>query len=278
MSRPSLSWYPVRYVPTTLAQGQPPLEWWFEQAYALGVRLVEVHCDAMPSMLPEVVRQLRRRLEAHELEVALVLCAPDLADPDPQVRAQEHQRVVHALSVTRELGSRLVRVTAGRVHRDVPPQEGVDWCAEHLRRLAEAAERQSLRLLLENRHCGVRRREADLAHRSEVFLDLWDRVRDSPLGVCFNTAAQLAQGEDPLTLLHAVADRTDHVHVNDRYPGQPGQTVLGEGACDLDAILAHLARMGYRGALGLEDDNPQGDAGTQHGLMYLRQKIVRWWG
>ncbi len=277
LARPPVSWHPVRYLDGALEAGYPALEDWFARAYVLGVRWVEIDAALIPSRLPEMIRQLRHRLDRHELSVALVACAPDFTHPDPQVREEHYRQVLAAIEAARVLEAGGVRVTAGYEHHEVEPADGLIWCAELLRRACEAARRAGVRVGLENRGRARHGPATDFALRTEVFLEIMARLDDSPLGVCFNTASGLLSGDDPLPLLTAVQDRVWHVHVADRFPGQPGHTAVGEGAVAFAPLFAHLAASGYTGCLGLEDAGPEREAATERSLQFIRSAITCWW-
>ncbi len=277
MPRPALSWLPSRLLPSALAAGYPALEDWLTEAYVLGLRHVELHAALLPSLAPEGLRALRRRLERHELAVSLLLGAPDLTHPDPQVRAAQERHALVLVEAARVLGAPGLRLTAGCSHDEVARADGVIWSAEALLRLAQAADRARLKLVLENHYRDRAWEELDFALETEVLLELLARLRDSSVGLCYNTANPLLTATDPGAILVAFEARLWHVHASDRFPGQHGHTVLGQGAVDFDALLARLVQIGYRGGIGLEDNGPAGEAGTRAGLAFLRRQIARWW-
>ena len=277
MPRPQLSWLPDRLLRSLPVSGHPSLEHCLQQAYLLGLRWLEVPFALLPARAPEVLRAVVRRLERQQLGIVLLLTSPDLANPEPDVRARHAADVQAAVEAARLLNVPVVRVTAGCEHPDAARSDGLIWATEELKRLAEAADRRGVQLAVENhfrdrgRHCD------DFACGTAAFEELCARLESSPIGVCFNAGAPLVFGEDPVPLLEALKTRVCHVHMADRMPGTQRQTPLGDGDVDFDAILSILADTRYRGFIGYEDANPRGDAGTQAGLRYLRAKVARWW-
>ena len=278
MARPGISWSPIRYLHSALRGGYPSLEDWFCQAYLLGLKCVEVHQALLPARAPEALRQVRKRLERHELRVSILTCAPDFAHPEPKVREAHLADVVGMLEAAKVLGAPGLRVTAGCKHDEVSREDGIIWATELLQRLADAANRAGLKLGLENHYRDRTWHAPDFAHEPDVFLELCERTKDSPLGVNFDTGNPLMTASDPLAILEPVKQRVWHVHASDRVPGQFGQTVLGEGAVDFDAIFRCLAKAGFGGAISIDDGNPEGDAGLARGLRFVRAKVAQWWG
>ena len=54
--------------------------------------------------------------------------------------------------------------------------------------------------------------------------------------------------------------------------------LIGEGSVDYDPIFACLASIGYDGYISLEDNNPEGHAGTVRAAAFVRRKILEHWG
>jgi sugar phosphate isomerase/epimerase len=277
MPRPAISWNPARYLHSALHGGYPVLEDWLAQAYVLGLRFVEVHQALLPSRAPEMLRQIRRRLEGHELRVCLLTCAPDFTHPEPLVREAHFHDMLGMLDVAKLLGAPCLRVTAGCQHDAVSRDDGLIWCAELIQRLADSAQRAGLKLALENHFRDRTWPAPDFAHEPEVFLEVCRRTRSSPLGISFDTSHPLLSATDPLGVLEPVKERVCHLRASDRFPGQYGHTVVGEGAVDFDAVLRCLSEAGFSGAVSVEDGSPEGDEGLARGLRFVRAKVAQWW-
>ena len=77
--------------------------------------------------------------------------------------------------------------------------------------------------------------------------------------------------------LEVVKHKVWRVRASDRFPGQYGHTVIGEGAVDFAPLFECLSGIGYDGFISLEDSNPEGDAGLERGLRFVRRKVAQWW-
>ncbi len=86
--------------------------------------------------------------------------------------------------------------------------------------------------------------------------------RTSPrFGLCLDTAWCLQAGEDPLQWLETFGDRLFALHFKDFTFNQKGEwqdTIVGEGAFDLDAFLCKLATLEFNGSavVEFEGENP----------------------
>jgi sugar phosphate isomerase/epimerase len=111
---------------------------------------------------------------------------------------------------------------------------------EAVRWLAEMADRIGTRLAF----------ETDGAD-PQLTANLLKEVDCPLLGVCYDPAALLIDGFDPLAGLPPLADRILIARARDALAGSgqhPGrETALGHGQIDLQAYLADLEAAGYRG-------------------------------
>jgi len=277
-ARPKLSWIPVRYIDSCMDEGTPTLEEIIEQAYEFGLRYLEIYRGFLRSREPDYVRHIRECLDRNELGVCQITCAPDFTHPDPQGREAEYGDMLQWVETARALGAAGVRVTAGCVHGGVAREDGIRWAADNLTRLGDYAEPRGIRLGFENHYRDKRWASNDFAFHTAEYLDIFERLRDTSVGVNFDASNQLMTHDDPMRVLEVVKHKVWHLHASDRLPGEYRHTVVGEGAVDFDAIFGCLAAVGFAGFISLEDGNPVGDEGTVKALRFLRRKVVEHWG
>jgi sugar phosphate isomerase/epimerase len=279
MAQPQLSWSPLRYIESMIERGEPGFDVWFAQARDLGLHFLEMHFRVPPSRDRQALVDLRRKMEHYGLRLSQFICTPDFTHPDRAVREAQWELMQANVEVARLLNAVGCRVTAGCVYEGVSPEQGIEWASEYLARLGDYAEARGLRLGFENhyrdRYYGP---NEDFCFHAETYLAVFDRIKDTPVGVNFDCSNQLMIHEDPLAVLEVVKHKVWHVHASDRLPGSYQHSVIGEGAVDFDALFRVLADIGYSGYISLEDGSPEGDEGTRRGLAFLRRKVAEHWG
>jgi sugar phosphate isomerase/epimerase len=276
--RPQVSWLAVRHINPCMDEGRPTLEEIIQQAYVFGLRHIEIYRGFLASREPGYLTRIREALDRNELQVSQITCAPDFTHPDPSVRQAEYADMLEWVATARTLGAAGVRVTAGCVHEGVAREEAIRWAVEGLSRLGDHAEPLGVKLGFENHYRDKRWASNDFCFHTAEFLDVFEGLRDTPVGVNFDASNQLMTGEDPLPVLEVVKHKVWHMHASDRRPGEYTHTAIGEGAVDFDALFGCLAGIGYAGFISLEDGQAEGDAGTQRSLRFVRGKVVEHWG
>ena len=189
-----------------------------------------------------------------------------IASPLPELREAALGLYEQALDVFAEAGVRLANV-----HPDPGPsllaREAAARNAESVARLAEAAERRGLRLMVENlgRLGTVEelRPLLDAAPSAGFHLD----VGHANLG--------LGAGEPNRTaaLLEAFGDRLAHVHVSDNLGADDLHLPLGAGTIDWPAAVGALKGAGWDGTVTLEVFSDE----RAH-LETSRRLWLDWWG
>jgi sugar phosphate isomerase/epimerase len=120
-----------------------------------------------------------------------------------------------------------------------------DGVMDRMRKKAEIAEREGVRLFHENEH----RIYGDSPER---LADLFATVRSKALKAAFDPANFVFCGYDPMKGWEASKPHTAHFHIKDWKAGEEHGSIAGEGQGQIPAIIADAVRMGYRGFATLE--------------------------
>ncbi len=276
--QPKIGWGPVRLLAPMLSEGKPTLAELFAMAKDFGVDTIELHHAMIPAYDRRTLDEIVNLLHRNQLRLSMLTCAPDFTHPDEDERERQLDDMKTKVVAAWVLGAEGVRVTVGCAHEEVSREEGVKWAVEMLTRLAEFAHPRGVKLGLENHYKDRLWELPDFAFDPDVFLEVAERLKGTPVGINFDCANPLMVNRDPIPILQAVADRVWHVHVSDRKAGEYAHRVLGDGDVPLEAIFAELARIGFSGVISLEDGQAYaGDEGTKRSLNFLRQQIAKHW-
>lgn len=244
-----------------------PLRRGLQEVERLGVTGVQV--DGVGDLLPRTLSQTGRRefrhvLHAHNLELTALGCPlrHGLDTPTGQEARIEHIRQM--LSLSFDLGARVVIVQAGRVPEDANDPRA-RLLTEALLALGHHGDRTGTVLALET---GL--------ESGAVLRQFLDRFDTGGLGVNLDPANLLLGGFDPYESARALQGRVVHSHAQDARPAGPnrsGQLVpVGHGDIEWMRYLSVLEEIDYHGWLVLEQETstaPLRDIAA--GVQFLRR-------
>lgn len=276
MAKLPLSWMPVRLL-DKLQEGTLSVEDWIRSAPGFGLQGVEIHHTLLESKEGPYLDWMKRILDETGIKVSLVCCSPDFAHPDPSKRAMYLEEMKQNIQAARQLGAFGVRVTTGIRHPILKEEDGIRWVIDSLKRLADYAQPQNITLALENhykdRNSGWK--WPDFAQKGEVFLKIFEKIKDTPVMINFDCSNQIMIGENPIDVLNEVKEKVASIHASDRFVGSYQHSVVGEGAVPYDEILKILKEVEFNGWVSIEDGNPYGDEGFRKSVSNIKTEIAK---
>jgi inosose dehydratase len=95
-------------------------------------------------------------------------------------------------------------------------------------------------------------------HRFDRISDLVKAVSpwNERIGYCLDTGHAMRSGEDPVEAVRVLGSRLHGVHLREhaavRRDPQPPESIVGEGAMDLDSLCRAMRKVGFSGPISLE--------------------------
>jgi sugar phosphate isomerase/epimerase len=238
---------------------------------AMRLSVAGVQLDSAGDLSPRSLsdsgrRQLRHLLRSHDLELSALGCplrhGLDVAEnQQPRV---EH--VMQVMSLSYELGCRLVIVQAGAIpEKDDDPRTGL--LREALLDLGRHGDRIGATLAMET---GL-----EPPQRLREFLD---RLDTGSLAVNLDPANLLLNRHDPYEAVRVLHQRIVHSHAKDARSASASRAAqevpLGHGDIDWIRYLGVLEEVGYRGWLVVErESGEQRVADVAAGVAFLRRLL-----
>ncbi|WP_129113753.1 sugar phosphate isomerase/epimerase family protein [Halegenticoccus tardaugens] len=279
-----------------LMDSKMSLDAWFDVANDIDVDGVEFYWGITPADDAAELDRLRSAAADRGLSIPMMCYSPDFTHPDPAVRRAAVEQEKRAIEVTARLGGGYCRVLSGQRRPDVSREEGLTWVSDCIGELLPHAADHEVTLVLENHYKDDYWEHPEFAQRMDRFLDLLDRIDESPwFGVNYDPSNAVIADDDPIELLEAVADRVVTMHASDRYleggtiedlrvmDAEGGQGyadilqhgVVGEGMIDYNAVFSILADAGFDGWISIEDgyDAEKGKEHLDRSARYLREKM-----
>jgi sugar phosphate isomerase/epimerase len=246
-----------------------PLRRALQQAERLGVGGVQV--DAAGDLSPDALsqtgrRELRNLLRSHNLTLTALGCPLRRGLDTPQDQQPRLEHVKKVLSLSYDLGPRIVIVQAGHILEDaVEPRALI--LTESLRTLGQHGDRTGTVLALET---GL--------ESGTILRQFLDRFDTGGLGVNLDPANLVMHQLDPYASARALAGKIVHAHAKDARAARASRAAqevpLGHGDIDWMQLLAVLEEVEYRDWLVIEQETgDQRLADIAAGVQFLRRFI-----
>jgi sugar phosphate isomerase/epimerase len=267
-----LSAFPKCYMDALCVDRSMSVFDWIEMASSLGVDGLEMYPGFFTSLEEEYLDRVRQAIEHRGMTMPMFCCSPDFTHPDADVRRDEVARERRMIDVTARLGGGFCRVLSGQRRPEVRREDGIGRVVDAIQELLPYAESNRVVLAMENHYKDGYWQYPEFALKSDVFLEIVNRIGSPWFGVQFDPSNAVVAGEDPVKLLDQVKHRVVTMHASDRFlkPGHtleelrqaeegPGYTailvhgVTGGGLNDYPRIFALLREAGFDGWISIED-------------------------
>jgi len=246
-----------------------PLRTVLTQAAQWGVSGLQLNAtgDVAPERLTETGRrEFRHRLRSYSLEVSALYCPLRSGFDVPERLTERIDRLKEAMTLSYDLGAKIVVVQAGGVPTDVNSPAG-KLMMESLTALGQYGDRIGAILALES---GL-----DSGEKLNEFLNRFD---SGSIAVNYDPANMLIHGYDPVGNLLPLKGKIVHTHARDARPSAvsraASEVALGAGHIDWMLYTATLEAMEYRGYLAVERETSENRlADVEAGVKFLRRFI-----
>jgi len=255
-----------------LSSGELALREWFEFASELGLDGADISVLHLDSLDRAYLRSVRDQAADLGLSIPMLVTYSDFTQPSAQDRAQQSEMLARHIEAGHELGVSFLRVTAGQAHPGVEREEGIAAAVDGLTGAMDAARQAGVTLAYENHTRGAGWTRNDFSQPADIFLEIVRRTEGSGLGILFDTANNLAHGDDPLPVLEAVKHRVSVVHLND--VGRAGYfepVLLGTGVAPIVELLRMLVDTGFDGWVSVEEASRRGQEVFPEAMRYADQ-------
>lgn len=208
-------------------------------------------------------------LQAGAVGTALlsIVAGLTLLNPDSDMAAHAQTRFYQCIDLAAALSAPLVTVGGFRGRLSSVGAQGREKLVDILRKAAEYAERQGVRLALEP----VNRYQLDGITSAEEGITFLEEVNHPALGLVLDTCHMTMEEQSWTEPFHPVmsAGKLWHVHLADSNRMAPGR-----GLIDFQAILSTLSDIGYTRCVSIEVfAKPDADSAAQHGLAFVRNLL-----
>ncbi len=260
-----------------LDSGAFTIRQWANYGKSIGLDAVDLMMVNIKSHTPKYLRLLREDLESADIGIAMITTYPDFTHPDALQREREVEYLRNDIAVASQLGARFLRVTAGQAHPETGVDEGIQWALEGLKRVEEAGQKFGVKLVYEDHSKPGGWDYMDFSNPPDIFLKIAEGIKDTSIGINFDTANILVAGEDrTVEVLEQVIDQVETIHVAEiSTKGEMSPVLLGTGIVPIRDVFTCLKKHGWDKWLCIEEWSDQGLDGIKTAVEYCRSTWVK---
>jgi sugar phosphate isomerase/epimerase len=266
-----LSCLPVSFF-QQIIDGQMSVSEWARMGATVGLDAIDLSVLFLESLEPDYLNQMRAEIESAGMRVAMVSSYPDFTHPDPIERLRQVELERSYIEAVGRLGGEMIRVTSGQAHPGLKEEDGIRWSLDGLKACEDAGQKAGVKLVLENHGKPGCWDYTDFDQPTHIFLALAEGIKNTSIGINFDTANPIAYGDDPLPVLEQVIDQVASVHAADTDTrGALNHVLLGTGLVPFDEIFSYLKRAGFDGWICMEENSRLGQQGVQDAADFVRK-------
>ena len=244
---------------------------WMETGRACGLDAVDISMVFLDNHTPVYLKGVKQQMQEYDTKIIMATTYPDFTHPDHMQRERELEYLRRDIAVCSYLGIRYLRVLAGQAHKETSRADGIKWAIEYLRKSEPVGNKFGVELLYEDHAKPGAWDYVDFSHPTDIFLEIFEGIKDTGIGLNFDTGNIVAYGDDPLPVLEKVLDKIVAVHVSDTSEyGKFDPVVIGTGAVPNREIFKVLKANGFDGWLCIEEASGTGVDGVKRAVDFVR--------
>ena len=266
-----LSCLPVSFF-KQIIEGEMSIGEWARIGKEAGLDAIDLSVLFLKSLDEDYLAEVRDEIESNGMSLAMVTSYPDFTHPDPEERVRQIEREKAYISAVGRLGGKLIRMTSGQAHPGLREEDGIRWALEGLFACEEAGLEAGVKLVLENHGKPGNWDYTDFDQPTHIFLALAEGIRDTSIGINFDTANPIAFGDDPLPILEKVIDRVASIHASDTESrGALNHVLLGTGLVPFRELFGYLKSSGFDGWICMEENSRLGRQGLLDATAFVKR-------
>lgn len=254
-----------------LSNGKMSIPEWANQAKNMGYDGIDISIMFLKNRTPVYLNQLKKEMKKIDIPIVMMTTYPDFTHPDPIQRKREFDYLVHDIALCSELGIKYLRIIAGQAHPEMTVDLGVDLVIRNFRDIVPYAEKYDVDLVYEDHAKPGAWDYVDFSFPPEIFMRIYEGIKDTPIRINFDTGNIVAYGQEPLPLLKKIYDKVETIHITDmKEYGKFSPVVIGTGVVPNKEALGFLKEKGFDGWISIEEASGNGLKGIQTAVDFVR--------
>lgn len=222
---------------------------------------------------PKYINGIKDDIKEVGIDISMITTYPDFTHPDEMQRAREFEYLRHDIALASNVGAKFLRITAGQAHPEMSESKGIDLVVENFHKIAPVADQFGIKLVYEDHSKPGAWDYMDFSNPPHIFIEIAKQIKDTSIGINFDTANILVAGEDKtVEVLEEVIDNVETIHVAETATkGKMDPVLLGTGIVPVKDVFKCLKSHGWDKWLNIEEWGSMGVEGVRKAVDYTRE-------
>ena len=267
-----LSVLPVSFFKNIIS-GEMNVGDWAREGVSLGLDAIDISIIFLEKRDTSYLKNFRREIEQEGIQIAIASTYPDFTNPDEEERKRQQQQFHRDIQDLAEVGTRIVRVTAGQAHPGLKIEDGKKWALEGIFGSIEIAQKSGIQLVFENHAKPGVWKYPDFDFPTDIFLSIARELKETPVKILFDCGNPIAYGDNPLPILSKVIDQVICIHASDKEEkGKINPSIIGQGLVPYKQIFSLLKKHSYCGWISIEEASGKGLEGLKKAVEFIKNE------
>ncbi len=222
---------------------------------------------------PKYIQNMKDDINEAGIGISMITTYPDFTHPEAKQREREFEFLRHDIALASAVGAKFLRITAGQAHPEMPEAKGIDLVVKNFMEIAPVAEQFGIKLVYEDHSKPGAWDYMDFSNPPHIFLAIAKQIKDTSIGINFDTANILVAGEDKtIEVLEEVIDNVETIHVAETATkGKMDPVLLGTGIVPIKEVFSCLKSHNWDKWLNIEEWGSMGIEGVKKAVAYTRE-------
>lgn len=255
-----------------IIDGEISLAKWAKDAKSVGLDGIDVSMAFFKNHTPTYLSTVKEDMQQAGIPIVMATTYPDFTHPDEMQRQREMEYLRRDIALCSELDVMFLRVLAGQAHPQMSIEQGTQLAIDGLKQSVKIADKYGVKLLYEDHAKPGAWHYIDFSYPPSIFLSIYEGIKDTGIGINFDTGNIVAYGDDPLPVLKHVLKNVETIHVSDmKRKGEFSPTLIGTGVVPLKEIFTYLKSQGFDKWFCIEEASFTGMDGIKKAVEFVRE-------
>jgi sugar phosphate isomerase/epimerase len=266
-----VSCLPVSFFPDIL-NGSMTIKGWARIANECGLDAIDLSIIFIKNHTIRYLSQIKKDIENEDMSITMITTYPDFSHPDDLQVEREMEYLRNDIAVASFLEAKFLRILAGQNYPGIDKESSISKVIDCFKRISSVADKYKVKLVYENHSKPGVWDYTDFSHPTEIFLKIAEGIKDTGIGINFDTANTTILGDDSLEVLKKIIGRVSVIHAADTLGvGELKPALIGKGIVPFREIFKYLKKVKFDEWICIEEASNTGIEGLKKAIDFIKK-------